>query len=169
MSELSQKILEVAIEEIEAGAGEIGENNSGPWVEKYLNGIVESPANWCCGFICWCINEAFGILRNYAKLNVLEKWPWIPEYTLSARNLFRQFIARDAIREGDEIPEPGDLIFFWRESPASWLGHVGIVEKVNGFELLTIQGNTGNFPSKVKRIKYQNWKTIKTLLGFGRL
>ena len=169
MSELSEKILVVAIQEMEAGAGEIGANNSGPWVAKYLNGIVEPPANWCSGFICWCIDEAFSIIKNYAKLNVLEKWPWIPKYTLSARNLFSQFVAINAIREGDEIPEPGDLIFFWRENPGSWMGHVGIVKELNGMELITIEGNKGNFPAMVRQYKYQNRKTIKTLLGFGRL
>lgn len=169
MSELSLKVLQVAIQEMAAGAGEVGANNAGPWVEKYLNGIVEPPANWCAGFICFCIYEGFIDKYSHIENHGVSEKIWIPKYTLSARNLFSQFIASNAIREGDETPEPGDLIFFWRDNPGSWMGHVGIVEKINGFELTTIEGNKGNFPAMVREYKYQNWKSIKTLLGFGKL
>ena len=32
--------LEPAIAQMQAGAKEVGSNNSGPWVEKYLNNIL---------------------------------------------------------------------------------------------------------------------------------
>jgi len=61
-SELGRAALAAAIGQMKAGAREIGANNSGRFVEKYLAGIVDTPANWCAGFCCaaaitspcWC-------------------------------------------------------------------------------------------------------------------
>ncbi len=33
---------------------------------------------------------------------------------------------KTAVAEPDTSPLPGDIVIFWRGSPASWEGHVGI-------------------------------------------
>ena len=40
-------------------------------------------------------------------------------------------------------PEPGDVIFFWNSAKKE-ASHVGIVEKVDGSYVYTIEGNTSN-------------------------
>jgi len=99
--------LEAAIAETEAGAREIGRNNSGPFVKKYLNGKLEPPANWCAGFVSWCFAQhPAGI-------------PF--RYTLGARDIRNQFQARGWLVE-DEPPEPGDIIAWWRGQPLARKG-----------------------------------------------
>ena len=168
---LKQAALEIAIGEI--GKGEYGSNNAGPDIEKYLNGLAEPPSNWCAAFISWCYLEA-SFNRDIIKKNQIMPF----QYTLSARNLFNQF-KKKAINLGESLegfveltkePEPGDLIFFWRESPKSWMGHVGIIEKLDDKLIYTIEGNKGEFPALVKRCYYsKNPKSIPTLLGFGKV
>jgi len=144
------KLLQIAIGEI--GKGEYGANNCGLDVEKYLDGRVEPPANWCMAFISWCLREAGADVA----------------YHLSARAAFNDFRKRGW---KIEIPQPGDLVF-WPRPPVSWQGHVGIVEQIN-WELLnieyhTIEGNKGIFPSKVLRYKYE-LEQNPIILGFIRI
>jgi len=160
MQQFNDLVLDIARQERDAGAGEVGENNAGPWIEMYVGDMAEPPVNWCCAFVCWCIMQ--GVIVSY-KGDIPK---WIPEETLSVRNLLNQFREHKKLVEQ---PQPGDIIFFWREDPKSWLGHVGIIEKVTGMEIITIEGNKGKFPSKVQNYKYTNWQTIPNLLGFGRL
>jgi hypothetical protein len=49
----------VAIDELNAGAGEEGGNNMGRWVRKYLQpaGLPEGNS-WCAGFVSWCFLQA---------------------------------------------------------------------------------------------------------------
>lgn len=156
---INEKALEVNLEELNAGAGEIGENNAGPFVEKYLNKIVEPPANWCAGLQSWCFREAA------KRLGVPMPFP----YSLGARKTYNYFDKKGWIIHKD--PWPGDLVFFWRNDINSWEGHVGIVETgaVDNGEvyLLTVEGNRGAFPSKVARWSY-DYFAIPQLLGFGR-
>ncbi len=53
--------LKVAIDEILAGAGEIGGNNKGKFVKKYLQptGLPEGNS-WCAAFVSWCFLQASG-------------------------------------------------------------------------------------------------------------
>src|SRR5438046_2558070 len=53
-SQLGRGALAAAIGELNAGAGEVGGNNSGPWVVKYLNGMAEEGRSWCAAFGSWC-------------------------------------------------------------------------------------------------------------------
>lgn len=160
--ELALKALEYAIKEMKAGAGEIGENNSGPFIEKYLNGLCEPPANWCSAFISWCFSEAS------KELNI--QMPF--KYNLSAKSMFNEFKKMGQIKL--ITPEPGNIIFFWREDPKGWMGHVGIVKEILVDQLKCIEGNKGIFPSKVKiytyNIKDYNYQnSISQFLGFGYL
>ena len=45
--------LSTAIGELKANAGEIGGNNRGPFVKKYLNGMVSEANSWCAGFVSY--------------------------------------------------------------------------------------------------------------------
>ena len=124
----------------ELGRGEFLFDNVGSDVKRYLNGEEHLP--WCAGFVSYVLRES-GI-----KI----------QYTLRAR---------DFLKLGKTIKDPraGDLIVFSR---GSGCGHVGIIERVDKNKIYTIEGNTGNVPSKVKRLSY-NRKYIKNWLAFIRI
>ena len=57
------------------------------------------------------------------------------------------FKAREQWLNGSAVPEPGNIIFFdWVEDGAQDgnSDHVGIVEKVEGGRVYTIEGNSGD-------------------------
>lgn len=57
MTDFTRLVLTIA--EGENGQHEVGGNNLGPAVEKYLASIGLAPGNpWCCAFVCWCIKQA---------------------------------------------------------------------------------------------------------------
>lgn len=149
--------LETALIEMNAGACEEGTNNNGPWVEKYLNGLTPTPANWCAGFVSWCFSQhPDGI-------------PF--RYSLGARNIRNQFKSRGWAYDvsTDLQPEPGDIIVWWRGQQEGWKGHIGLVHSLSeGGILYTIEGNKGGFPAPVKAFDYV-LSRIDRLLGFGRV
>lgn len=166
--EILPKALEFGIMEYNAGAGEEGNNNAGHWVRKYLNGLAEPPANWCAAFVCWCVKEACNCFSI----------PMPFEYTLSARKIFNIFKANNWILQPHtELPQFGDIIFFWRDNPNSWMGHIGFVKDVYEREtnpvtiikeVETLEGNKGYFPAKVNYYHY-DYHMVPCLLGYGRI
>jgi len=140
---------------LEIGKGEEEKNNFGPDIEKYLNGLAEPPSNWCAGFISWCY------LKASEELGILPPF----KYSLSARALMNQFKVGGPVLKIVETPAPGDLAFWWRGARNSWMGHVGIVEKVENDLFFTIEGNIGIFPALVNRFYHPF--TSENLLGFG--
>jgi len=95
---------------------------------------------WCSLFMNWCAHKA-GLERSYSLK------------------------ARSWLDVGIEItdPEPGDVVIFWRESPKSWKGHVGMFDgfRRNG-SIYCLGGNQGNQVSK-------SAQSADRLLGFRRL
>ena len=61
-------------------------------------------------------------------------------------------------------PVPGDIVFFDYDNGRA--DHVGIVRKVDGDTLYTIEGNRTN---KVEEFKYPNFRSSRSLLGYGIL
>ena len=64
--------------------------------------------------------------------------------------------------------QPGDLVFWWRDQPSSWKGHVALVHSVTDGILYTVEGNKGGFPAPVKIFDYVLAR-MECLLGFGRV
>ncbi|MGH8615966.1 MAG: peptidoglycan-binding domain-containing protein [Gammaproteobacteria bacterium] len=56
-SKRGRAALQAGIEELKAGAGEVGGNNRGLFVKKYLNGIAPEGNPWCAGFISYCFAQ----------------------------------------------------------------------------------------------------------------
>jgi uncharacterized protein (TIGR02594 family) len=139
--------LVVSIAKKEIGFGEIGENNKGKNVIKYNKGL-EAP--WCAGFVSYVLEQA--------KIDSLE-------YSLSAKSIYNEAKRENKLTK---YPQAGDLIAFWRGSKNSWMGHIGIIEKVDNNYIYTIEGNVGDYPSNVSRFKYDRYH-IPRLLGFIRI
>lgn len=129
----------LSIAQSQIGLGEIGSNNKGVYVRKYLNGKEGLP--WCAGFISYCLKKA------------QIKAP----YTLRARDFMK-------LGRLVKNPQAGDLIIFSRQGG----GHVEIIEKITKDTIITIAGNLGAYPSVVKRVAYRK-NNIKNLLAFVRI
>ncbi len=56
-SKAGRRALATAIEELKDGAGEIGGNNRGPHVKKYLNDLAPEGQPWCAGFVSYCFSK----------------------------------------------------------------------------------------------------------------
>jgi len=152
-TERGRAALGAAIEELKAGAGEIGGNNRGPFVLKYLNGLAPEGSSWCTGFVSWCYSQ-------HPK--------GIPfTYTLSARALLGELKRRGwAHPPGSDFqPQPGDIVIWWREKLESWKGHAGLVHQLRDGMLYTIEGNRS---PKVQGFSYV-FSRMEKLLGFGRV
>lgn len=142
LADQGNEIVKVAQSQI--GKGEQGGDNQGPIVEKYTQG---KDVAWCAAFVSWTLKQA-------GKDN---------RYLLSARSYWEIYRSQRV-----QHPKPGDIICFYRGKLSGHLGHVGIVEQVEGDQIITIEGNRGNFPSKVARFKYKIGQ-IHNLLGFVRI
>ncbi|MDW8129833.1 MAG: peptidoglycan-binding protein [Bryobacterales bacterium] len=145
--------LEAAIAELRAGAGEIGGNNRGPFVRKYLNGLAPEGSSWCAAFVSWCYAQGPG------------GCPFT--YTVSARALLADLKRRGwAHLPGSGFqPQPGDIVVWWREKLAGWKGHAGLVHQFRDGILYTIEGNRSR---KVQGFSYV-FSRMEKLLGFGRV
>ena len=129
----------------EIGNGEIGANNSGWFVGKYMRG---ERGPWCAGFVSYVLKKSGN-----------KTFP----YYLSSISYYKEAKARGLLTNN---PKPGDLIVFWRKSKKPLVhGHIGIVERVDEHHIHTIEGNVGEYPAKVKRFTYKRG-SIKRLLGF---
>lgn len=128
----------VRIAQSQIGLGEQGGDNRGAIVRKYTGG---QEVAWCASFVSWVLRQSGHSLPYY----------------LSARS----YLNLNSVRS----PKPGDIIVLSRAGRNT--GHVGIVEKVDGKHITTIEGNVGSYPARIKRVTY-TLGNIKNLLGFVR-
>ena len=145
--------LSAAAEEITAGAGEVGGNNQGSYVRKYLHGLAPQGSSWCAGFVSWCFSQGpAGI-----------PFP----YTVGARALLGEFKRRGwaAAPGSGYAPAPGDIVVWWRERLEGWLGHIGLVHQVRDGILYTVEGNHS---PRVQGFSYV-LSRMEKLLGYGHV
>ena len=155
---LGRAALETAIGELNAGACEIGGDNCGPWVKKYLAPVGLPEGNsWCASFVSWCYLQASGGNKSSMPF----------AYCPGARALLQEFKEKGFAyppNSGYE-PKPGDIVVWWREKLEGWLGHVGLVHQLKDGWLYTIEGNK---TSSVHGFSYV-FSRIDKLLGFGHV
>jgi hypothetical protein len=150
--------LAQVIDELKAGAGEVGGDNRGPFVRKYLSpaGVPEGNA-WCAGFVSYCFMQGNGGDKRHMPF----------PYAVSARTMLSEFKRQGwSSTPGDGyLPKPGDIVVWWRVSLQGWLGHVGLVHSVQDGMLYTIEGNRS---PQVQGFSYVLSRMDK-LLGFGHV
>ncbi|TBW39793.1 DUF2272 domain-containing protein [Siculibacillus lacustris] len=156
-SQSGRAALARALGEYARGAGEIGGNKLGIDVEAYQDhdrSLVGEP--WCASFVSWCFDPSYGGAAPFTQ-------------SPSARSLWNDFRRRGWTYAPSDArpPEPGDVIFWWRQSPNGNLGHVGLVHSYAGGFLRTIEGNKGAYPAQVSTFTYVLGR-IDQLLGFGQ-
>lgn len=119
------------------------------WVPE-AGGIYGLNYEWCDQFVDWCFIKALGKTRAKALL-----YGW-SAYTPTSAQYFKN--------KGryDKNPKRGDIVFFFNSSEGR-IGHTGLVEKVDGNTVHTIEGNSSN---QVIRHTY-NYKTSTYVNGFA--
>lgn len=139
------KVVEIAgslVGVMEKPAG----SNRGPQVDKFLKSVGLNPAAgsyaWCVAFIYYCFDEAaksLGLANPMVKTaGVLDLWS-----KAGARKVPRITTSKAA---GDpHLVKPGHIFIM---DYGGGRGHAGIVERVVGGKLVTIEGNTNDGGSR---------------------
>lgn len=138
-TEMIKNVLQIA-------GGEIGvmedppHSNSGPEVDEYLASVgLGGGYSWCAAFVYWCFNEACKKIGRknplYRTAGVLNHWN---------NSTAKKILSADAFAN-PSLVKPGQIFIM---SYGGGLGHTGIVEKVNGGFLITIEGNTNDGGSR---------------------
>lgn len=145
--------LKATISELNKDAREIGGNNRGPFVVKYLNGLAPEGSNWCAGFVAWCFSQNQGGM--------------LFRYSVGARDILEEFKRKgwSYPPESHYEPVPGDLVVWWRVRKTGWFGHIGIVYQLLNGMLYTIEGNKS---PKVQGFSYV-FSRMEKLLGYGHI
>ncbi len=118
-------MLEIAVSQY--GITEISGGRDNPEVLKYFDEIgyngrqLHDETSWCSAFVNWCAKKA-GL-------------PFTHKLT-----------ARSWLNIGRKVdnPELGDVVVFWRESPRSWKGHVGLFIREDKGVIYVLGGNQRN-------------------------
>ena len=158
-STIGRAALQVAINELKDGAGEIGGNNMGPFVKKYLDPVgLQEGESWCAAFLSWCFLQASG-----GQINAM---PF--RYSAGARDVFNQFKSKHWNFDSSDpayTPLPGDIASWWRVSLASGKGHIAIVHHFEDGFMYTLEGNKA---ANVAGFSYVRTRMEK-VLGYGRV
>lgn len=99
-----------------------------------------SRVEWCAVFVSWVANQA-----GYIEKGI------IPKFSVceTGANWFKE---KEQWKPKNYIPKPEDIIFFDWELDGK-INHVGIVEKVEGNIVYTIEGNSNDDMCRQKNIK----------------
>jgi len=118
-------------------------SNRGVQVEQYQAAVgIDKGEPWCAAFAYWCFKQAADSLRRSNPVirtgSVIEHW------NLARKNAVPTIIT-DTARNDPELLKPGMLFIM---ATGGGTGHTGIIEKIIGGRLVTIEGNTNDTGSR---------------------
>jgi uncharacterized protein (TIGR02594 family) len=122
---MHNKMLAIALEEY--GVTEVPGAENNPRILEYsaytgLSWVKDDETSWCGIAMAFCAKSAMlPIAPGFAK-------------------------ARNWLKWGVEVKQPklGDIVVFWRDTPHSWKGHVGLFVNQLGNEINVLGGNQGD-------------------------
>lgn len=115
-------------------------SNKGPMVDQYLASVGLPPGLfWCAAFVYWCFDKA---ATKTGKKNTLVKTGHV--MTHWNKTTGKKITTLEAVNKPSLI-KPGH-IFMMNTGGSS--GHTGIIEKVDGGFIHTIEGNSNNAGSR---------------------
>lgn len=129
---IRQRMLTAALAAARAGVKEVGANNHGPWVKKFLAevGLPEGFA-WCDAFVSYEAHAAAG-----------HRLP------IESASVWQTYAAARKLGWVKYRPERGDLVLFDFDGDGNTDDHIGIVVNVLGrgriLTLRTVEGNTSS-------------------------
>lgn len=113
---------------VSVALSQIGNYGGAPYWSWYGFG---SRVEWCACFVSWCANECgyidTGVIPKYAGCSLGSQW----------------FKDRGQWMDNSAEPAPGMIIFFDWEGDGE-TDHTGIVQKVEGGLVYTVEGNSGD-------------------------
>jgi hypothetical protein len=128
---------EVGVMEVPLGS------NSGPRVNQYLESVGERAGlPWCAAFVYWCFENAAATLQ--LKNPAIRTAGAIDLWEEAARRGIQRVTTADAA-DCHSLVRPGMVFVI---ATGGGHGHVGLVEKIEGVVLTTIEGNTNNGGSR---------------------
>jgi hypothetical protein len=155
---LYQKVLEIAITQI--GVEEApGHRNTGKEVEKYLASVgLQSGLPWCMAFAYWCYGESakeLGVANFLIRTGgVLHQW--------NEQQPIRKIVL-DKVLKNPSIIKPGAIFIM---DYGKGTGHTGIVEKIVGNLVHTIEGNTNDEGSREGYEVCRRTRKLSSIKGF---
>jgi hypothetical protein len=117
-------------------------SNSGPEVNAYLQraGVSLSlPANkkpWCCAFVYWCFDETANAEKRSNPM--MKTAGCIAHWNGAVSRGARRIVANQAV-DDPSLVRPGMIFII---DYGGDRGHTGLIERVGGGLLFTIEGNT---------------------------
>jgi peptidoglycan hydrolase-like protein with peptidoglycan-binding domain len=118
-------------------------SNRGPQIEQYQEAAgIDKGEAWCAAFTYWCFQRAADSLQ---RINPVIKTGSVVRHWDLARQKGIPVVMTSAARQDPELLKPG-MIFIMATGGGT--GHTGIVEKVIGGRLVTIEGNTNDNGSR---------------------
>ncbi|MBO7465489.1 MAG: CHAP domain-containing protein [Bacteroidales bacterium] len=143
------------------GAGSENYTKYGRDMNELYPAVMNFPAPWCDCFVDWCFYKAYGIANAKALLA-----GDFDDLTSSSAQLCKN---KNAWHTSN--PQPGDQIFFI-DSATSRIGHTGLVYKVSGGYVYTIEGNTSNASGVVRNggcVSKKSYSlSYRYIAGYGR-
>lgn len=91
-----------------------------------------NPAAWCAMFVSWCFGEAAGSKKGAQDMLCGFLWA-------SCTRMYNAFKQAGRVYKS---PAPGDIIVFNSSAGSATMAHTGIVTKVSGGRVYTVEGNT---------------------------
>ncbi len=127
----------VALAASQVGIAETATNNVKYNTEYYGSAVSGSAFSWCCVFVWWLFHSLDADALYYGG-----------EKTASCTTLYNWAKAAGLAIYGDY--QPGDIVFYdWDKSGDC--DHVGIVERVDGNTVYTIEGNQNDAVTRMSR------------------
>jgi hypothetical protein len=135
---LLARVLQIAAGEEAKPVREVPKNsNRGPEVDQYLKRAGVRPGlAWCCAFVYYCFDEAAIALQ---RGNPMVKTAGCLDHWNRAASVGARRILKSAAIADPGLIQPG-MIFIMDFGGGA--GHTGLIEKVAGGLLTTIEGNT---------------------------
>ncbi len=143
-SPLLTKMLEFAATQIGVMEVPLG-SNRGPQVDKYLESVGLNPAGhfaWCVAFMFFCFEQAAGKL---GRANPMIKTAGVLDHWNQAGIKGIPRIKVENAANNPQLVKPGHIFVI---DTGGGHGHSGLVERVEGGLLITIEGNTNDDGSR---------------------
>ncbi|GAA2154539.1 CHAP domain-containing protein [Actinomadura napierensis] len=149
MDPIGKKLLDVAQKQLGYTEHGSGYTKFGDWYAQHIDGDHDSyfkTAPWCDMFLAWAADKA-GVAEQAGQFaSTIDHAKWFKDHDAWGHS-----------------PEPGALVFYdWSGSgDIDQIDHVGIVEKVDGHTLHTIEGNADGYKLMRKT------RGMDDVVGFG--
>jgi surface antigen len=146
-----ESVVSTAIREI--GTKEEGGNNRGKRIGEYLASVGLGQGNpWCAAFTKFVYEEN--------KIPTPGATAWSPSWFPKSRTYWSKGNDPASIRKAD--------IFGLHYQNLGRIGHVGIIEKVDGNWIHTIEGNTGSDQGRDGDVVRRHRRSIQTITKISK-